>query len=1155
MERKLFKRKAWSNDSGVSEIIGNILILMITVVLFSGIMMFVNQLPVPELTTKADFTASLTFENSGSTANLTVTHVGGATMLAAETVLLISVDDYTYAYRLSEDTNFTYAEWAAGLQWNKAFSGTTYSSEVTVTIVDDISHNAVWVSKVSGGMGLTPPNILQRYVDSNDGTLTVDPVKEGDYFTLFVKISDFDNDLADVWVDNTSLPNGVAELAPTSPSSVPAEGGWFEWEMKGVTSPVTNADGKVLIIYAEDSAGHITVVPFKLTITVLPSDITNIYTPDEPTEGGMPSYIKNINEGQGFAVFAENVSAQTADLDNATTEFNRGENVYIRAASMYVNNLQGGNDLTLRDARSGVYYTFLVDWEDLSSAEEPFYSYAYGGNVYVYQCVFNTTDLMPGTYLMHAELRCTGYIDYTFVFDETLYIFDDDAPMEYFPEVWVSRDESFSAGWGYDRYTPFNATGANYKMYVGIAVQDTQGGTDPTLGEIRIVDMTGGTELYGPPNSGDMISGVDPANDTAYYFSIDLRYSNGDAWKLGTNSYTLQISQFTDDNEGVYAYSLQVFIKAPSARSDFIVGTNGIYSSLGGSTNFISPEYLYHIENNNFFTMRTLYYQENAPSTSPLYYQNAMALGDLDNDGDLDLLVGSNMDKSGSYPDTGRLLYFENTLNTYGIWQSPAVITRPAADNVETKIKWIDTGDVNGDGYTDFAYATTEHKVWIYNNTYGATGKEFPISVTSTHGVRKLALEDMTGDGRDDLILLKDGVVRMYDLSKWASAEFATIPNLGVVAENDVDIIDFDIADMNNDGMLDVITVDKDTASNAAIQGVWVNNYTEIGADPDIKVAIDLDEFKGLSEGDLSYTEENEASVLFVTLRENDTDEAVPVGAVEMVFEMTPLDAYTDPLLCINASVMKPGAADDDIIEVFYVWYGTGASPTAATYTPVMVISGEEYTNYTYALPTTVVGKTVYVKITDSSTQVGDVVEELRVNYLAILSDRFGTYWPDPMISPPNRYQVTDNSPLETYLTARAVNFDGLDDDCLEVAVAKNFQFAVYDIADAYTSWTVADSHMYVRSGTTVGSTVLAAISYTLFQVDDVNGDGLDDIVTCRYSTGADYEISVVRVYVNVGWDEAPWAVNVKDLFSGMIVGAEKGSIVCIAVGDILQRV
>src|SRR4030042_6384726 len=89
MQFELRKRKDW-NSNAVSEIIGNILILMITVVLFSSIMAFVNQMPVPELQTKADFAAGISFTESGTAAKLTVTHIGGAALLPRTVAVLLA---------------------------------------------------------------------------------------------------------------------------------------------------------------------------------------------------------------------------------------------------------------------------------------------------------------------------------------------------------------------------------------------------------------------------------------------------------------------------------------------------------------------------------------------------------------------------------------------------------------------------------------------------------------------------------------------------------------------------------------------------------------------------------------------------------------------------------------------------------------------------------------------------------------------------------------------------------------------------------------------------------------------------------------------------------------------------------------------------------
>jgi hypothetical protein len=299
-----------------------------------------------------------------------------------------------------------------------------------------------------------------------------------------------------------------------------------------------------------------------------------------------------------------------------------------------------------------------------------------------------------------------------------------------------------------------------------------------------------------------------------------------------------------------------------------------------------------------------------------LFYHNAIALGDLDGDGDQDLLVGSNMEASGSsYVDFGQLLYFENTMNTWGIWQSPSVITRPTGDASTAKIEWIDMGDINADGDMDFAYSTNAHKVIIYNNTYGAGGTVFATYNSTNDGIRKVALEDMTGDGRADLIVLAEGKIFMYDLTKWTRGLFAQLPNTAFSGSN---IEDFDIADMNQDGMLDIITVDPNVASNNLIEGVWVNNYTASTAPTMAKVdsgAAILQPAGTVVSGTSTSTEAVDGTPMSV--RENMTGEE-DAGALSLIYTIdTPLSSYTDQQLVVVAKVSS--YAGDDAQEVFYV--------------------------------------------------------------------------------------------------------------------------------------------------------------------------------------------------------------------------------------------
>lgn len=1154
MRSKLLCRKRWSDESGVSEIVGNILILMITVVLFTGIIAFVNQMPVPQMATKADFSASVAFADSGTNATISVTHIGGEVLDSSKTIVLVSIDSTTYSYRLSNDTSFGRDEWATGITWTKPFSGTDYSSSISVTIVDDVRHSAIWMSQLSGGTGGNPPTILQRYVDSDSETMSIDPIKRNDNFTLYVKISDLDNDLDTVWVDSTGLVGGMAQHPFTRPvgGTVAPEGGWFEWDFNGYADNVSAIDGKILMIHALDAAGHATVVPFKLSVIVLPSDYTYLNRTDTQP-GGFPPYIKNIDTGQGYGIFGESDTVGVADTDDPRTTFTRGERVYVRVASIYLSNTFGGNSLKVVDSRTNVEYTDYLDFYGLSTADEPFYDFAYGGNVAIFEAVFDTDDLMPTTYELNMLIQEAGTGTYIWKANETLFIIDPDSPMEYYPTVWLFSDTGYSLDWGYSRETAFNASGSDCVIYVAIHVQDTD--SSPSVGEVRIVDMVGGTLLFGPPGSGSMIGTLETGNGTAYVFWVDLRYNNGDLWKSGTNSYTLRISQFSDTNEGVYTYSRQVFIKGFTSRADFVFGTNGLYSTKGGSTNFISPEYVFYVENNNFFTKRTLYYQENAPSTAPLYYHNAMALGDLDNDGDLDLLVGSNMDQTGSYPNLGLLLYFENSLNTYGIWQAPSVITRPAGDSTESKIEWLAMGDINGDGYTDFAYSTSDHKVIIFNNTYGAQGTVFKTWAATDDGIRKLALRDMNGDGRADLVVLAEGKVEVYDLSKWTSGLFAELPNTDVVTDPaHYNIEDFDIADVNNDGMLDIITVDPNLASHSDIEGVWLNNYTVDRDAFDKKYAIALDTTVpviGSNVGDaLSYTETYNDGYAF-SFRENTT--GTNIGNVSFVLRMDTLSSYTDPQLVVRAKVSE-GAQ-----EVFYIWYSVDPNPATAKYTPVIVVSGSSYRDYAINLPASIAGSANFrLKITDSSKQLGATTDQIDIDYIAIESNRVGTFWPNPMVSPSNRYHVAPVGATVdlSYTTARAINLDGLGDDRLEIAVARNGQFAVYDynIAAPLSEWTVTDANLRPVPTAGTGLSNAVSISPTLFEVLDLNGDGYDDILTAWVSVGDSYEVSLVRAYINVGSTVAPWAVNVKDLFAGFLAGTEKGSLVKIVAGDIYMR-
>jgi len=1130
MYSKLRKRKSWVDSSGVSEIIGNILILMITVVLFSTIMVFVNQIPMPTQATKADFSSNIVYNQAGTEANLTITHAGGETLLASRTTILLQVDSLWYSFPLNLDTSFGHTSWTTGVDWARHLSGISYSSIITVSVYDSSKSSIVWSSQVSGGTSGTPPSILQRYVDSNRITPSVDPIKEGDDFTLFVKAIDLDNDLdsttAGVWVDSTSI-GGVSHDNYERTS-----GGWFEWDYIDVANDSTDVDGKALIIHARDQAGHESVSTFIISVIVLPVDIvySSTTTSQAVGEGGLPAYLSWISQRQGFGVYKENLSSLgTANVSQPSTVFDVGERVFVRVASLDMANVYGQNSLELVDTRTG--YVATPEWVSISTETDPFNAYASGGNVFVYEAKFNTSSLPPSAYAMSVALMSVGDPTVVFRIDQIITVTSDYSPITFTPELWTYS--SSNQLWGTKEH-PYEVSGTTYAMTVCVKVQNAVSPVVVSVGNVRIADMSGSPKVTGIPPSGNMISSVTTNSSFIYKFTIDLRLNNQDQWLEGTNAYTLFVSKFSDANEGVYYISKQVYVEASLEKADFIVGTLGMYASRAagvGGANFQPPEYLFYIENNNFFTMRTLYDYSNSPGSTIEYWVTALGLGDLDGDGDKDLLMGQ-------YTSKG-LYYLENSLNTYGTWQSPSVLTRP--DSAEsTVIKWIATGDVTGDGLDDFAYATQgtatagTHKVVIYNNTYGSTGKIFPKTWNTTNdGIRKIALEDMNGDGRVDLIVLAEGRVFVYDLKTWSTVPIARVPLASVTAN----IEDFDLYDVNGDGMLDILTTDPNSGSSSdatnGIRGVWINYYTA-NTNPAIK-RIDYNATgytPAIGSGVVTGSLYNTWNMYGGTVVMNET---LSGGKVNVTMKTQTLANVQDQQLKIRARLGSTST------EVFYVWICTDTT-TPTYFIPLGVISSKSYSNYTWALPSTVMNKAIYIRITDSSTNPasGSPMDSIEIDFAGIYTSTYGNYLT-------TRTRVVDMAGTSTsFLTVRGANLDG--DRYADIVVAKNGWWGAYENTTLSTLWRSAalgtDTASFFVEASTMGvpkvAAFLAFVSPTLFDVVDVNGDGWDDIVVANTTIPTDI-LSKIGVFINlntlklfVGVKDVASAYNSADVAGGL---------------------
>ncbi len=1164
MNFEQWKMRLRSDKSGVSEVVGNILILMITVILFSSIVMYVDQMPVPETTTKVDFAASISFEtvDSVTTASLTVTHAGGVSMSAADTAILLHIDSTTDYTKLSEDASFDHTDWYMGIDWTKDFTVPSPASEITVTVIDLAKSVSVWVSQVSGGTGGNAPIVLQRYADALAGTPSADPVLLSSNFSLFAKIIDLDNDLdsSSVYVDASNIEGDSEKYADAETSD-----GWFRFDFvddKGFVSDVTAVDGKIVKFYATDDAGHTTVSSYMMSVTVLPSDTTIVPIETLPFEGGLPSYITWMSDGQGIGIYhADNVTG-AINISEPGTIFVKDEKVFIRVASLRLGNIDGMNSLILVDTRTGFIYT--PNYTGSSSASLPFYEISSAGGAFMYECQFNTAGLPPSAYSSSISLKSAGSTLTVFQTTQTIIITQTGSSISFSPDMWLFRDASRTddVAWG-TKTQPFDlSVAANSEVFVSVKVQDAASSPDPSVDAIRITDMRGDMQLDGTPPSGNMLTSWEAntaeLNNQTYEFKIDLRLNNGDQWIGGTHAYTLKITRFADANEGVYSLSKMIYVTANTAKADFFIGGAGFVT---GTSNFVDPQYLYQVVNNNFFSLRSLYDYSNAPSAADCYATSALALGDIDGDGDKDILMG----QYGSH----KLYFIENSLNSFGSWQDASIIQRPTTDDTDADINWIDTGDINGDGDLDFAYSTMGRTVVIYNNTYGTTGSVFKEDYGD--GVRKIALEDMTGDGRADLIVLGDGTVEVFDLQDWdPDSPIATIPD-GVDAVSN--IIDFDIADVNYDGMMDIVTVDDDAASDADIQGVQLSYYSASGtpmvktltsgeAIPHWGVAVDPN-------NQITYTHvADDGNVLMLRENSSSAPDAESRGKLNWTCQLSEsLTSSPDQQLTVRAKVAA-GA-----VEGFYVWYSTDNE----VYIPLIYIAPEEtedYEDYMVRLPSTVLGKQIWLRVTDSistneSGKEGEV-DTVYLDYVAVVTDTFGDY--------EDREQIVAKS--EGYICARAGNINGdlsanVSDLGLEIIVANDEDDwkVRYMSSDSPETWEdlagwsdgsetfyckgddMIDLHSSMNSDEGPIRALMAESAPRLFVVTDINGDGYDDVIVVN-STLNDAITSQVALYLNmhVGDGETIpwWYCVVKDIAAEYNTDAVRGGMTYLAVENLL---
>ncbi|MFQ5909368.1 MAG: type IV pilin, partial [Thermoplasmata archaeon] len=365
----LYKRRFSRDKKGVSEVVGTILILLITVVIFSAIVLWVNTIPTPEASIKLQMEGALNpVYDIGvwDGAMVNITHQGGEKLYGWRTKVYVMVNNEFELlgtqgtiqwgpnsgdpYGLRDDENWTIDE-----VWSVLNHTIQPDDKVEVGVINSEKGEVLWSSVVLGAGGEYPPLFVQKWYDGNLDTMARERLRGNESFGVYVNIEDKDGDFDSdnpVYVNVTMLYGdyGVFQMYDNGSmgDEVADDGIWSAVYPEFVADDTY--DGSLVVITAEDDAGHNTTA--RIIMELEEPKVINYYEQPQGNETPTPRWGPELLPGSGLQHY-ETEWDKLRWSGNGTRTFKKGERLVIIIASQFLPDCNLDNKFWLFKAESG----------------------------------------------------------------------------------------------------------------------------------------------------------------------------------------------------------------------------------------------------------------------------------------------------------------------------------------------------------------------------------------------------------------------------------------------------------------------------------------------------------------------------------------------------------------------------------------------------------------------------------------------------------------------------------------------------------------------------------------------------------------------------------------------------------------------------------